>query len=302
MDMIYKIIVGLLLLAAITVNAYDDVENKGPWSQVRQSNFPLWHDNDYSDDFLNSEYKVYVMCELTVMNVCGNIYLGWLNPDGAKILGENYEMTFIVRGGNGWKFQAKGYFGDNIDDNLVLSTREIINNRNIANTLIDENVFITGSRWQYRPGEGSAYSDLIDQGNIFNGQFVLSEEIYKFNKTGNNPGGIPQPGDSYGNGENEDNDISTDTRWRDNQEIINMWVTSDGFSNSQEYTSNSCEGEAYLKLIPGTVWTSPGAVAGFYTFPVYIEVDYLTFDNQFNIKNDVQTDYSNYSFQENVTP
>jgi hypothetical protein len=118
----------------------------------------------------------------------------------------------------------------------------------VSNQVIDENVFITGSRWQYRPGIGAVYSDLIDQGNIFNGQFILSEEMYRFNQAGNNPGGMPLPGDKYGNGENENYDISLNTKWKDNQEIKNMWVTSDGYCDVNRYFSNSCEGEATLNL------------------------------------------------------
>jgi hypothetical protein len=282
---------------AVSNNALDNV---GPWSPGNApSNYPLQHDNDYSFDISRGEYKIFVICELTVVNTCGNIYLGWLNPDGSRVLGEEFAMTFEVQGGNGWKFQASGYFGDGTNDVYVSGMREKSFYDNVGLPKVDNNVFITGNQWYYKPTNSTGTYTAVDAGNIFPAAaFDLSGEMYKFNGT---DGGKPLPGDTYGNGQGENFDISKTTTWANNGTIMGMWKTEN--STCCRYLSNACEGFGTFKLVPGTVWAAPDAFEGFYTFPVYIQVDYMTFDNGNVIKNTPALDYSGpYSFQSNVTP
>ncbi len=274
-----------LVLVGSTVFASEDLDNSGPWNPdaVENSmNYPVGHDNDYSFDFATGEYKIFVICELTVVNNCGNIYLGWLNPDGSKILGDGYDMTFKVQGGNGWKFEANGSFGE---DPGSFSTDAVAYSYNETAGAQTNNVFITGSQWYYN-------GNAVQSGNQFNDYVgTLSGTMYQFGSV------TVAPGATYGG---EEYDITAETNLDDNASIVKLWKIGDGQCSSCPEGSNACQGTGEFKLTPGTVWASPDATEGFYTFPVYIDVDYLTFDNEDFYADykttDVNGDPSNYVF------
>ncbi len=274
-----------LVLVASTAFASEDLDNSGPWNPdaVEASmNYGVAHDNDYSFDFAVGEYKIFVICELTIMNNCGNIYLGWLNPDGSKILGDGYTMTFKVKGGNGWKFEANGTFGY---DPTSFSTDAVAYSYNETAGVATNNVFITGSQWYYNNG-------AVQSGNFFtNYENVLSGNMYQFGTVTVNPG------TTYGG---QEYDIINEPYMEDNAAIVGLWHTGNNGCGSCPNGSNACMGEGTFTLVPGTVWASPDATEGFYTFPVYIDVDYLTFDNEGFYADykttDVNGDPSNYVF------
>jgi hypothetical protein len=82
--------------------------------------------------------------ELSISLQSGNIYLGWLNPDGSRQLSTEYEMVFEVTGGQNQSFSASGSFDWK-----------------------DRNVFITGSVWWKSKNNGGW--NMID--NVSNYSF-----------------------------------------------------------------------------------------------------------------------------------
>jgi len=254
-------LLAIIFFTAIAANAQNQT---GPWNPDAdgyKANFPIQHDNDYSFDYSTGEYKVFVICELTIQNYCGNLYLGWLNPDGARDLGNNYKMTFKVHGGNGWPFESNATFGGaGSDANTAFANDEQTGNPT-------KTVFITGSNWYYNGG------------NIGNQQFTnyhgtLSGSMNTF-------GTMYTPEGSYGSAaDGYDIVKEISTTYNDNASIARRWTFEDPncYFCVAEF-SNACQGDGTFELIPGTVWAAPNAKEGFYTFPVYIDVDYLTFKN-----------------------
>ena len=125
--------------------------------------------------------------KLSVNLVSGNFYLGWLNPDGARQLSNEFEMIFEVCGAKKQKFSAIGSFDWK-----------------------DRTVFITNNRWYYDGYNNNSWQMIPGDGNYF---------------------------------------AKNDCKIKD---------------------SNIAK--AYFKLVPGTVFASPNAKEGFYTFEVTLEV------------------------------
>ena len=261
-------ILAMVFFAATTLFAvptpgesFTDNGYTGPWNPDMDFNLKNKVENDYSFDMANGEYKIFVICEIDVTNITGNIYLGWLNPDGAKDLGPTYNMQFKVTGGNGWPFEANAYFGADGSNADVAFAKDEQHGDAFTN-----NVFITGSVWHYAPAGGSPTTIT---GQVWNDQhFVLSGVMGQFDGFVNGP----KIGDTYGGGHGVL--PSTTPKWQDNAKVKSFWDKCEGCC-----PSNACKGEGMFVLTPGTIWASPDAEEGFYTFPVYIEVDYLTFKN-----------------------
>lgn len=291
----FSMMLSMFVLALYSVFAVptpiptENLNNSGPWNPdaVENSmNFPINHDNDYSFDFATGEYKIFIVCELIIQNKNGNIYIGWINPDGSKILGTGYSMTFEVRGANGWRIESNGKFGN------PSSTSAVVYAIDEQTGLPTNNVFITGSFWKWNnstiPG-GAQFTDYLS---------YLSGTINKFGGTQVNPGTYGSLGDGY-------DIIPTNLKYTNNKTIVSKWEPGVPKKDKdkilcQDEFSNACDGAGTFKLTPGTVWASPDATEGFYTFPVYIDVDYLTFDNEGFYSDykttDVNGDPSNYVF------
>ncbi len=237
----------------------------GPWNA--DDAVSKQETNDYSFDNALGEYRLFVICEIDINNVTGNIYLGWLNPDGGKDL-EGYNMLFHITGGNGWAFEASGSIGESTN-----STEHIAYAINETTNLPVRTVFLGGSKWFFTNNVGSWNQVGTTQKFICN-KFSLSGQpgFFKDANTKEDVAG-PQPGDTYGP-EGSSNDYD------DKSDINGFWNL-----YQVEYSrqcSNACWGNGWFKLNPGTVWASPEAEEGFYIFPVYIEVDYLTFKDAAN--------------------
>jgi len=239
----------------------------GPWNPDDQVSKGVT--NDYSFDYATGEYKVFVICEIDVCNISNNIYLGWLNPDGAKDLnGTEFNMDFKVTGGNGWPFEASASFGGAGSTN---STAFAISEQTNAPVTT---VFITGSSWWYDNGNGPV--------QVGSGQTFSAVKNYLSGYAGVFGNGIGQsglqPGSTYGP---DDCPNCPEPQYENNQTIKNFWnVGACGQCTSYpRLYSNACQGEGQFRLNPGTIWAAPNATEGFYTFPVYVEVDYLTFKN-----------------------
>ncbi len=82
--------------------------------------------------------------KLSVRMITGNVYLGWINPDGAKELSNDYALEFEVLGTANQKFRAQGTFDWR-----------------------DRTVFIMGSRWFYDDRNTATWT-MLDGGNSFN--------------------------------------------------------------------------------------------------------------------------------------
>lgn len=80
--------------------------------------------------------------ELSIRLHCGNVYLGWLNPDGARQLSNEYEMVFEVTGGKNQLFSASGSFDWK-----------------------DRTVFIAGSNWWYDDNTTNGWSMIPNVSN-----------------------------------------------------------------------------------------------------------------------------------------
>jgi len=264
MKKFFALFAALILSASFVFAAEPAAESTGPWNADNNVTNGYTETNDYSFDYATGEYKVFVICEIDINNVTGNIYLGWLNPDGAKDLGSAYNMQFKVKGGNGWPFEATAKFGSTGSDGSVAYA-----NYEGTTDEATNNVFITGSTWKY---EANGHSAININAQTFNSEhFVLSGTMGQFIANTNNP----QIGDRYGEGHGVT--PATTPLWKNNAAIKNFWLKCDGNG------SNACAGEGVFTLTPGTVWASPDAIEGFYTFPVYVEVDYLTFKDAANI-------------------
>ncbi len=262
MKKFFALFAALILSATFAFAVEPTANSVGPWNPDNNVTNGYTETNDYSFDYATGEYKIFVICEIDVANITGNIYLGWLNPDGAKDLGTAYNMQFKVTGGNGWPFEASARFGSTGSNGTVAYA-----NYEGTTDQATNNVFITNSVWHYQPNGGSITE--INSQEFAANHFVLSGTMGQFTDGTN-----PQLGDRYGKGHGVT--PSTTPLWADNATIKAFW------SKCGTALSNACAGEGVFTLTPGTVWASPDAIEGFYTFPVYVEVDYLTFKDAAN--------------------
>jgi len=284
MKKFFALFAALVLSATFAFAVEPTANSVGPWNPDNNVTNGYTETNDYSFDYATGEYKIFVICEIDITNVTGNIYLGWLNPDGAKDLGTAYNMDFKVKGGNGWPFEASARFGSTGSNGTVAYA-----NYEGATDVATDNVFITGSTWAYTPVGGSPTT--INSQEFAANHFVLSGNMGQF-VDGTNP----QLGDRYGEGHGVT--PATTPQWANNAAIKSLWSKCNPCAN----VSNACQGEGVFTLTPGTVWASPDAIEGFYTFPVYVEVDYLTFKdaaNYYYTGTPVHTDPSSFTLTTN---
>ncbi len=262
MKKFFALIFAVVLSTTFIMAAEPVANSTGPWNPDNNVTNGYTETNDFSFDYAVGEYKIFVICEIDITNITGNIYLGWLNPDGAKDLGQSYDMQFKVKGGNGWPFEATARFGTqpNSDNNVAYSNYE-----GLTNDYPTNNVFITGSTWKYI---SAGHTTPINAQQFTADHFTLSGVMGQFDGFVNGP----KLGDIYGGGHGVD--PQSQDYWENNMKIKKFWNRCDNCCGS-----NACQGEGLFVLTPGTVWASPDAVEGFYTFPVYVEVDYLTFKN-----------------------
>ncbi len=288
MKKIFTIFAALILSATFAFAVEPTANSVGPWNPDNNVPNGYTETNDYSFDYATGEYLIFVICEIDIANVTGNIYLGWLNPDGAKDLGSDFSMVFRVSGGNGWPFEATASFGENAISNDVTAY-----SMNEQTNQPDNNVFITGSSWSYSQ-DNSNWSQVGSSQRFFSQHFSLSGGMGMF-KFGNIYTG-PELGSTYGpEGTHNTYPFGQDVMkraWNGTQTTVGV---------PREY-DNACQGSGYFKLVPGTVWAAPDAAEGFYTFPVYVEVDYLTFKNAPNFYytgTPVPADPSSFTLQTN---
>jgi len=264
MKKFFAIFAALLLTASFAFAVEPSASSTGPWNADDMLTNGKIEGNDYSFDNAQGEYKIFVICQIDIANVTGNIYLGWLNPDGAKDLGTAYNMQFKVTGGNGWPFEANATFGAAGSNATNAFACDEQNNDQMTN-----NVFITGSTWTYQP-EGGTLVNITGQ-QWTNQKFALSGTMGMFGTNTSSP----KIGDNYGGGRSV---VPTTTpEFQTNAAIKEFWVKCGDCC-----PSNACQGKGIFTLTPGTVWASPDATEGFYTFPIYVEVDYLTFKSAAN--------------------
>ncbi len=231
--------------------------------EAKSFGLPLEYDYDYSDDFSTGYYKMYIICELTIQNNCGDIYTGWMGPDGSISLGEAYALSFTVKGGDGWKFEASGSFGSDAESfgsNVIAYPLEERTGKT------NYSVFISGSRWEYNGLE-------VQSGNFLGNGLPLitlsSHGLFNLPDFAN-PGLI----DSSAN-----NAAGSISRLK-NIQSMNKWIIGEHQIASSAVASDACTGTGILSFVPGTVWAFPDAREGHYTFPLFIYFDYLTFDSE----------------------
>lgn len=94
----------------------------------------------YDDIEVSACYDVTIICPLTIEPLTpAEIDLGYLNPDGAKMIHDK-SMKWLVNGGWGWYFEAH-------------CSNDIFSNES-------PHVYFVGSKWYYQASESSSYELL----------------------------------------------------------------------------------------------------------------------------------------------